>query len=154
MLPLDRRIAEEHAQPGPFGKRPVQRRNRAEEVLIDRPVREFLRLGGVLPHMSENIIGNLLAACEPIDHVLVTGTAELHDDVVNGCGESRIANQPQPKLVRRLITMQNAIAERDDRVRPEGIEHRIDGCDGDRRPSLRRERRRAGNERQHESERT
>ena len=87
-------VLKEDTQPAAFGERPVQHRDRAEEVLIDRRVNEHLGLRRVLPDMPKDILGDALAAGEPIHHVLIFGVADLHDDVVDRCLRLRPLHQP------------------------------------------------------------
>ena len=49
--------------------------------------------------MPEHLIVDHATADEPIHEVLVTRAAELDDDIVDGGGETRIANQQKTKPV-------------------------------------------------------
>ena len=51
----------------------------------------------IAPDEPERLVPHFLASEETIRDVLVTGVTELHDDVVHGLGEARVANKGQRK---------------------------------------------------------
>ena len=112
-VPVDRRVAEQHAKLAVSREFRVDVAHGAKELLGQRSLQHLglCRLLG----LSQRSIGDVLASNEPIDHVLVASVAAFHHDVVDGRAKSRISNERQSKRVALLITV-SAFSERDDGV--------------------------------------
>jgi hypothetical protein len=102
-IPINRRVAEQHAELALLGKRRIDRLNGAKEFLVDRHVPGGLRCRGVLPHLTKRCIRYGLTANEPVHEILIPGASEFDHDIVHRRGKAWIANERKAERVSLLV---------------------------------------------------
>jgi hypothetical protein len=78
--------------------------------------------------VAQCLVADRLAAHEPVHEGLVTGVAELHDEIVDHLGEPSVAEQREAKGVALLVPV--VLAQRHDAVRTERVQDGADRFDG------------------------
>ena len=117
LVPIHWRIAKQDPKLATPRTRGIQRTDFTQESAIDRQVtRRPWRTDGVLPGHAKGDFGNLLAANEPIHHVLVARVSALDDDVVDRGSEPGVANERESKGVSLLVPV-IAFTQRDEPMR-------------------------------------
>src|SRR5262245_34431904 len=100
-LPIDRRIAEEHADMPGGRECAVDSAYGAEELLVDGCVHSP-PAKSVAPHRPQLAVGDRFAAEEAIDEWLIARIAELDDNGMDRLGEARMMEQRHQKVGRLL----------------------------------------------------
>ena len=133
-VPVNRRIAEQHAKPVLARKRHVHQPYGSEELLVYRKSPLLYRLGRIQPHLTQRFIRNFFTLYEPIHKILVPGVAEFHHDVIDCTCKPGVANQRESKRVALLVPAKFLVAERHYGVRAKCFDNRRNRLDRDCKP--------------------
>lgn len=99
MLPVDWRIAKQHAESVARRQRGVGGSNFTKEILIDRGIRQDTRLRRLLPDSSQRDFGDLFAADESVDHVLIARAAKLDDQIIDRLAQQSNSQQRDAETI-------------------------------------------------------